>query len=60
MLEILVPVTLPSFVALYLLVSEIAEVLPEVVYCCLQELQCILCCLHVGQSYCFLSLHYNF
>ena len=38
--ELLVPVTSPSFSALHLLFSEIADVLPEVViYCLLQCLQ---------------------
>ena len=45
-----VDITSPSFVALLLLVSEIAKcILPEAIYCLivLQELHCLSNCLHV-------------
>ena len=46
-------ITSPSFIAVHLLVSEIANVVPEVVYWCLQELRCLPTSLYVMGFYHF-------
>ena len=58
-LEILVSITSLSFIALHFLVSEIANVLSKVAYCCFTRItlftKLFTCWYH--QRYCFLSLH---
>ena len=59
MIRVEVAITSPSFVTLYLMVSEIAKSLPEAVYCCFTRTTLftkLFICFY-NQSYRLLSLH---